>query len=241
MMRLGIALVCALLLLSALPACDSADPSGPRNRVVTVTASPQAIDIGESALITVTVFDADGNPSAGETVALATTLGTLEETALVLDTMGRGTTTLEAGDVPGTAAVSATITAGGEPSTGSTSVTIGQPADPPGELDVQPSTLDLTHSRIADPCPNPFVPPLMLTNVGVADLDWSLVGALPDWLEADAASGEVPATVELRFSCDVPAGDQDLEHMLPIQGVDRESGDPVGDPVVVTVTLQVRD
>jgi hypothetical protein len=51
----------------------------------------------------------------------------------------------------------------------------------------------------------------------------------------------VPAMLEVRFNCAVGEGDLDLEHLLQIQGIDRASMEPVGDPATIPVTLQVRD
>lgn len=241
-MRAPLATLAFALLLAALaPGCDSSDPSGPRTRFIVVTATPDEIEVGENAGIVVTATKSDGGPAAGETVSLTTTLGTLEETSLVLDAVGREDTVLQAGDTAGTATVSATITAGAEPSTGSTTVAIIETPLPPGELDVQPRGLDLTHSRAVDPCPNPYQPPLMLSNVGVADLDFEVVDDLPEWLGAEAFEGEVPGTLEVHYTCSVDEGDVDLAHMLQIQGIDRASQEPVGAPAVVSVTLQVRD
>lgn len=240
-MRLLTTLALALLLLPVLPGCDNSDPVGPRNRVVTVTASPEQIEVGQTSAIDVTALNPDGNAAAGEPLTLTTTLGSLEETSFMLDAMGMAETVLTAGDEAGTAVITATVTAGGQPNTGSTSVEITEPAPPPGELDVQPRGLDLTHSRAADPCPNPFQPMLSLTNAGTADLDYAVVDDLPDWLEVDSFTGQVPAMLEVRFNCAVDEGDQDLEHLLQIQGIDRASMEPVGDPATVPVTLQVRD
>lgn len=231
----------ALLLAALAPGCDSSDPSGPRTRIITVTATPAEIEVGDSAVIAVSAVRPDGNPAAGEAVSLTTTLGTLEDASLVLDGAGTAGTVLQAGDTAGTAVVTATITAGAEPSTGSTTVPIVEPPPPPGELDVQPRGLDLTHSRAVDPCPNPYQPPLMLTNVGVADLDFEVVDDLPEWLGVDAFEGEVPGTVAVHYTCAAGEGDLDLVHMLLVQGIDRASGEPVGDPAAVSVTLQVRD
>lgn len=231
-------LASALLLFTLLPGCDSASPSGPRTVVITVTAMPTSIEVGESSMISITVFDSDGNPISGTTATLTTTLGTLEDASVDLDATGRAETVLDGGMTAGTATVSATVTYLGVPTTGSTGVAV---MEPPGELDVQPRGLDLTHSRATDPCPNPFLPMVSLLNAGVADLDYSVVDDLPAWLEVDSMTGQVPGMLEARFTCDVEDGDQDLQHLLQIQGVDRASGQPVGDPVPIPVTLQVRD
>jgi hypothetical protein len=236
-----LALALALLLLPFLPGCDNSDPVGPRNRVVTVTATPGQIEVGQTSAIDVTAVNPDGNPAAGEPLSLTTSLGTLEETSFVLDSTGMAETVLTAGEDAGTAVITATVTAGGQPNTGSTSVEITEPAPPPGELDVQPRGLDLTHSRVDDDCPNPFQPMLSLTNAGVADLDYAVVDDLPEWLDVDNSTGMVPAMLEVRFNCAVGEGDLDLEHLLQIQGIDRASMEPVGDPATIPVTLQVRD
>ncbi|MEZ5331946.1 MAG: invasin domain 3-containing protein [Thermoanaerobaculia bacterium] len=228
----------ALLLFALLPGCDSASPTGPRTVLITVTAMPASIGVGETSTITITVIDSDGNPIGGIPTALTTTLGTLEETSLDLDAMGHAETMLEGGMTAGTATVSATVTYLGVPTTGAGTVAI---TEPPGELDVQPRGLDLTHSRSTDPCPNPFLPMVSLMNAGVADLDYRVVDDLPDWLTVDSMEGEVPAMLQAEFNCDVGDGDMDLEHFLQIQGVDRASGDDVGDPQSIAVTLQVRD
>lgn len=231
----------AALLLAILPGCDSADPTGPRTVVVTITVTPSSIEVTESATVMVSAVQDDGSPVPNAPAALSTSLGTLEDASLILDGTGTAETTLEAGDTGGTATVSATVTYLGVPSSGSATVEITEPPPPPGELDVQPRGLDLIHSRAADPCPNPFLPMLMLTNVGVADLDYRVIDDLPEWLQVDSFTGEVPGTIQVSFTCAVGDGDLDLEHLLQIQGVDRATQEDVGMPSTVPVTLAVRD
>lgn len=77
---------------------------------MTVIANPTSIaaDGANTALITIAVQDSNGNPLAGQTVTLATTLGTVTSIATT-DTAGLATAPLTAGTKVGVATVTATL------------------------------------------------------------------------------------------------------------------------------------
>lgn len=232
--------LCALALLAA---CDNTDPVSPQALTVIVNAEPPSIQSEQSSTITVSAFLPDGAPAGGAPVKLETTLGTLTRTQFLLDGGGRGSTMLEAGTELGTATLTAVVTVGAEETAGTADVEIVASEPPETFLAVSPQALDLQHSRSAGPCPHPFAPAIGVSPVGATEVGYRLIEDLPAWLVVDAPSGAVPATVIASYTCDVDdeTGDIDLAHAMQFQAVEPTTGNPLGDPVAVAVSLRVRD
>lgn len=76
---------------------------------LSITASPDAIDLGESSTISVLARQPDSTPLPQARVRLQTTLGTLDEETLTTDANGEASTTLRSGDQPGTATITGTV------------------------------------------------------------------------------------------------------------------------------------
>lgn len=238
MKRLALVALSAVALLTA---CDNTDPVSPRALTVIVNAEPPSIEPGQSSTITVTAFRSEGNPARRAPVQLETTLGRLTRTQFLLDRRGRGSTVLEAGTEVGTATLTAIVTVGAEETTGTVDVEIVASEPPETFLTVSPTALDQGHSRSADTCPNPFEPPLIVSQVASGELDYGVVEDLPVWLSVDAPSGLVPAEVVASYTCQAGDGDLDLAHTLQIQSIERATGNDLGEPVDVAITLRVRD
>lgn len=231
----------ALAACAVLPACDNTDPVSSQELALIVNAEPPAVTVGEASTITVSAFRPDGGPAVRAPVQMETTLGTLARSQFLLDRSGRGSTVLESGAEPGTATVSAIVTVGGLETLGSIDVEILAPEPPEAAIEVSPTALDQQHGRGADACPNPFEPPLTVSQIASGELDYHVVEDLPTWLSVDAPSGSVPAEVVASYTCDAGEGDLDLAHTLQLQATDRATGNDLGEPVGVAVTLRVRD
>lgn len=233
----------ALSAVALLTACDNTDPVSPQALTVIVNAEPLSIQPEQSSTITVSAFRAEGDPAARAPVQLETTLGRLTRTQFLLDRGGRGSTVLEAGTEAGTATLTAIVTVGAEEMTGTVEVEILASEPPEAFLAVSPAALDLQHSRDTGPCPHPFTPALSVSPVGAAQANYRVVENLPTWLMVDASSGAVPATVTASYTCesDDEGTDLDLAHPLRFQATDRATGNDLGEPVEVAVTLRVRD
>lgn len=233
----------ALSAVAFLTACDNTDPISPQALTVIVNAEPPSIQPQQSSTITVSAFRAEGDPARRAPVQLETTLGRLTRRQFLLDRGGRGSTVLEAGTEAGTATLTAIVTVGAEETIGTVDVEIVASEPPEAFLAVSPTALDLQHSRSADPCPHPFTPALDVSAVGATQVDYRIVENLPTWLMVDAANGAVPATVTASYTCDQDdeATDLDLAHPLQVQATDRTTGNDLGEPVEVAVTLRVRD
>lgn len=227
--------------LAFLPACDNTDPVSPQTLTVIVNAEPQSVAPGQSSTITVSAFHPDGSPTARAPVKMATTLGMLERGQFLLDRSGQGSTVLQAGTESGTATVSAIVTVAGLESEGAIDVEIESTEPSETFIAVSPTALDQQHSRSTDPCPNPFEPPLTVSQVGSGEVDYGVVEDLPAWLSVDAPSGPVPAEVVASYTCEAGEGDLDLAHTLQIQPIERATGHDLGEPADVAITLQVRD
>lgn len=238
MTRRTVGLVAAL---ATLLACDNTGPTDPPALTVIVDAQPPTVEVGDPATVTVSAFRPDGTPTAGAPVKMRSTLGRLARSQFFLDASGQGSTVLDSGSEPGTATVSAIVTVGGVESEGSFDLEVVVPEPPQQAIQASPEALVQLHSRSADPCPNPFEPAITITPVGAVEVNYRIVEDLPGWLTVDALSGPVPAEVVASYSCEAAAGDLDLAHALQIQALDPTTGEDVGEPVVVSVTLQVRD
>lgn len=103
--------------------------------------------------------------------------------------------------------------------------------------------LDLQHSRGIGPCPHPFTPALSFSPGGATQVNYRVVENQPPWLVVNTSSGAVPATVNASCTCaaDDESTDLDLAHPLQFQATDRATGNDLGEPVEVAVTLWVRD
>lgn len=231
----------ALSTVALLTACDNTDPVSPQALTVIVNAEPPSIGPGQTSTITVSAFRPEGDPAARAPVQLETTLGRLTRAQFLLDRAGQGSTVLESGAEPGTATVSAIVTVGGMESLGSIEIEILETAPEEAVIEVSPTALDQQHSRGTDACPNPFEPPLAVSQVASGELDYRVVENLPAWLSVDAPSGSVPAEVTASYTCEAGEGDLDLAHALQIQAVEGATGNELGEPVDVAITLRVRD
>lgn len=231
----------ALSAVAFLTACDNTDPVSPQASTVIVNAEPPSVAPGQSSTITVSAFQPDGSPAARAPVKMATTLGMLERGQFLLNRSGQGSTVLQAGTESGTATVSAIVTVAGLESEGAIDIEIESTEPPAAFIAVSPTALDQQHSRSTDPCPNPFEPPLTVSQVGSGEVDYGVVQDLPAWLSVDAPSGSVPAEVVASYTCEAGDGDLDLAHTLQIQPIERTTGNDLGEPVAVAITVQVRD
>lgn len=227
--------------LAFLPACDNTDPVSPQASTVIVNAEPPSVAPGQSSTITVSAFQPDGSPAARAPVKMATTLGMLERGQFLLDRSGQRSTVLQAGTEPGTATVSAIVTVAGLESEGAIDVEIESTEPSEAFIAVSPTALDQQHSRSTDACPNPFEPPLTVSQVASVELDYRVVENLPVWLSVDAPSGPVPAEVVASYTCEAGEGELDLAHALQIQAIESATGNDLGEPVDVAITLRVRD
>ena len=81
----------------------------PAGLSLTVTAAPSSIAPQGTAQVVVQARDPGGGSVVGLPIALATSLGTLDSTALTTDTTGRATTTLRGSGTAGTARVTAQV------------------------------------------------------------------------------------------------------------------------------------
>lgn len=87
-----------------------------------VSASPSTVFVNETSEITIIARNSDGSPvSAGQTIILTTTLGTLAPTRPQTGSDGTATSILDAGTQPGTAEITAVL---GASEAATTSVTI---------------------------------------------------------------------------------------------------------------------
>lgn len=233
----------ALSAVALLTACDNTDPVSPQALTVIVNAEPPSVEPGQTSTITVSAFRPEGDPARRAPVQLETTLGQLTRTQFLLDGRGRGSTVLEAGTEAGTATLTAIVTVGAEEMTGTVDVEIVASEPPEAFLAVSPTALDLQHSRGTGPCPDPFTPALSVSPVGATQVNYRVVENLPTWLMVDASSGAVPATVIASYTCaaDDEGTDLDLAHPMQFQATDRTTGNDLGEPVEVAVTLRVRD
>lgn len=215
--------------------------------VVTITSPMDgAVIQGGAVTLIATATDAeDGNLASGITWSSSLD-GDLGTGASITPGLSLGTHTLTAsatdsGGLTGSATITVTVTA--------------PPAAP--VLQAMPMRLDKDHPRGGATCPDPFAP-VDLTAAG-GPLDFRIPLQDVDWLSvvlgegnplaspfggpmraAGPLSGPVPAVLQLAFTCDVGAGDLDLQHDLVIQGVDPATGADVGDPVLLDVNVRVR-
>lgn len=238
--RAALALV-ALSAVALLTACDNTDPVSPQALTVIVNAEPPSVQPGQSSTITVSAFQPEGDPAVRTPVKLETTLGRLTRSQFLLNGVGQGSTVLESGAEAGTATVSAIVTVGGTESLGSIEVEILETVPEETPIEVSPTALDQQHNRGTDACPNPFQPSLLVSQVASGELDYRVVENLPAWLSVDALSGPVPAEVVASYTCEAGEGDLDLAHPLQFQAVDRATGNDLGEPIEVAVTLRARD
>jgi len=124
-------------------ACDSANPVAPSGTILTISASPNQIDLSGNSTITVIGRQPNGNPlNRGTEIRFSTSLGTIDPVIATVDDNGRAQTTLRGDGRAGTATVQATTGGGtisgggGDMGSGGTSsgttasidVKIGRPA-----------------------------------------------------------------------------------------------------------------
>ncbi len=97
------------LLLVGIYACDSSNPVAPGGTVLTITATPTLIGItGSSSVIRVTGFRPDGNPlNPGTQITFSTTLGTLTQGLVEVDSQGVAETRLVSTGQSGAAMITA--------------------------------------------------------------------------------------------------------------------------------------
>jgi hypothetical protein len=204
----------------------------PAGTVLTFAASATDAEDGSLSGSITWTSSIDGALGMGASVMAALSEGTHTVTADVTDSSR----------LTGSAAIMVTVNA----------------APPPPALIAAPMRLDKTHPRGGVICPDPFDPLVNLTVAGGGPLEFRIPSQGVDWLSVALGegsplvpfggpmsavgplSGPVPSVLQLAFTCNVPAGDLDLQHDLVIQAVDPATGNDTGDPVILDVNVSVR-
>lgn len=101
-------LLIALVMVSAVAACQKVPLLAPSGSTITLTSSNTALPLGGSTTILAQVIEASGNPPhQGTQVTFTTTLGSIQPTNVETDINGQAYVTFAAGSQSGTATVTA--------------------------------------------------------------------------------------------------------------------------------------